>query len=119
MQRIKFDLERLSHINPPEPKEKPIDNVDLELDLLPEFCHYRDEGCELAQSCLRCPFPRCVHDGSRGQSGKIKSIRDRQIIRLHNRKKKTVKELAVQYRLSVRTIKRILANQTPDQKPHP
>ena len=29
-----------------------------QLDLRPEFCQYRDEGCELAGSCLNCPFAR-------------------------------------------------------------
>ena len=29
-----------------------------EIDLPPEFCRYRDEGCELAESCLDCPFPQ-------------------------------------------------------------
>ena len=28
-----------------------------EPDLPPEYCHYRDEGCDLAESCLDCPFP--------------------------------------------------------------
>ncbi len=28
----------------------------------PEYCLYRDEGCELAPSCLNCPFPLCVYD---------------------------------------------------------
>ncbi|AKG53015.1 hypothetical protein DGWBC_0328 [Dehalogenimonas sp. WBC-2] len=31
-------------------------------DLPPEFCHYADEGCKLAESCLNCPFPMCYHD---------------------------------------------------------
>ncbi|MFH1031210.1 MAG: hypothetical protein V1767_01365 [Chloroflexota bacterium] len=30
---------------------------EFELDLPPEFCQYRDEGCEVATSCLRCPLP--------------------------------------------------------------
>ena len=30
------------------------------LDLPPEYCHYRDEGCDLADSCLNCPLPRCI-----------------------------------------------------------
>ena len=29
---------------------------------LPEFANYRDTGCELAPSCLRCPFARCQYD---------------------------------------------------------
>ncbi len=29
------------------------------LDLPPEYCHYRDEGCDLAGFCLNCPLPIC------------------------------------------------------------
>ena len=29
---------------------------------LPEYANYKDEGCELAPSCLRCPFARCKYD---------------------------------------------------------
>jgi hypothetical protein len=46
---------------------------DVELDLPPEYCHYRDDGCEFADnllhckaSCLSCPFPNCVYDEPRG-----------------------------------------------------
>jgi len=28
-----------------------------EPDLPPEYCHYRDEGCEFLDSCLNCPLP--------------------------------------------------------------
>ncbi len=37
-------------------------NPNNELDLPPEYCHYQDEGCELADSCLNCPFARCIYD---------------------------------------------------------
>ncbi|MFC1893128.1 hypothetical protein ACFLYR_03715 [Chloroflexota bacterium] len=40
----------------------------IELDLLPEYSRYRDEGCELAASCLHCPFPGCIYEQSRGRS---------------------------------------------------
>lgn len=33
---------------------------------LPEHGHYTDEGCDLARSCLRCPFVRCRHDETPG-----------------------------------------------------
>ncbi len=36
-------------------------------DLVPEYCQYQDEGCELAQSCLNCPFPSCIYDEPRGR----------------------------------------------------
>jgi len=38
-----------------------------DLDLPPEYCHYRDEGCEFATSCLNCPFPQCLYDEPRGR----------------------------------------------------
>ncbi|MFC2011982.1 hypothetical protein ACFLVU_02510 [Chloroflexota bacterium] len=42
-----------------------------ELDLPPEYCHYRDEGCDLAESCLNCPFARCVYDEPGGISPRM------------------------------------------------
>ena len=38
--------------------ENPYDDPDLP----PEYCHYQDEGCEFADSCLNCPFARCIYD---------------------------------------------------------
>ncbi len=29
---------------------------------LPEYANYRDTGCDLAPSCLSCPFVRCRYD---------------------------------------------------------
>lgn len=28
--------------------------------------HYKDEGCDLAPSCLNCPFPACRYDMPKG-----------------------------------------------------
>ncbi len=54
-----------------------IGGVDLEVeleranrkepDLKPEYCHYRDEGCEYAKACLECPFPQCLYDEPGGR----------------------------------------------------
>jgi len=30
------------------------ESQDVETDLLTEYCHYRDDGCEFANSCLNC-----------------------------------------------------------------
>ncbi len=38
-----------------------------ELDLPPEYCHYRDEGCEFADSCLNCPLTECIYDEPGGR----------------------------------------------------
>ena len=31
-------------------------------DSLPEHARYKDTGCELSPSCLRCPLVRCQYD---------------------------------------------------------
>ena len=32
------------------------------MDMLPEHFPYRDDGCDVSPSCLRCPLPRCKYD---------------------------------------------------------
>ena len=78
------------------------------LDLPPEYCHYRDEGCDLAGSCLNCPLPRCIYDQSGGKQRWLKRLRDKEIIRLAGSGGKGVKELATMFRLSQRTVQRVL-----------
>jgi hypothetical protein len=75
-----------------------------ETDLPPEFCSYRDEGCELAPSCLNCPLPRCVEDLPNGRVAFAKLLRNHEICRLHVVEKKSVKELMAQFKLSRRSI---------------
>jgi hypothetical protein len=76
-------------------------------DLKPEHCHYRDEGCEYAKSCLECPFPRCIYDEPRSRQRWRKRARDRQIRKLYENGMK-VKKLAVLFGVSQRTIRRAL-----------
>jgi hypothetical protein len=78
-----------------------------EQDLPPEYCHYRDEGCDYARSCLRCPFPQCLYDEPRGRQRWTKGLRNREISRLFSGGRK-VKELALMFGLSQRTIQRAL-----------
>ena len=78
------------------------------LDLPPEYCHYRDEGCDLADSCLNCPLPGCIYDQSGGKQRWLKRLRDREIVRLAGTDGKGVKELAMMFRLSQRTVQRAL-----------
>jgi hypothetical protein len=87
--------------------------LEAELDLLPEHCHYRDEGCELAESCLNCPFPECIYDEPGGKQRLLKGQRDTEIARLFSTEKRSVKELAQMFNLSVRTIQRALKKQRP------
>ncbi len=83
------------------------DNPDNDLDLPPEYCHYRDEGCELASSCLNCPFAKCIYDEPGGKQHWLKRLRAREMARLFNGGKK-VKELALIFGVSQRTVQRAL-----------
>lgn len=82
-----------------------------EPDLPPEYCHYRDEGCEFLDSCLNCPLPQCLYDEPRGKQRWLKELRNREIERLYRDGWK-IKELAVMLGMSRRTIQRALKSST-------
>ncbi len=79
-----------------------------ELDLPPEYCHYRDEGCDLADSCLNCPFNRCIYDEPGGKQRWLKRVRAKEMARLFTAKGKGIKELALMFGVSQRTVQRAL-----------
>ena len=81
---------------------------DNELDLPPERCHYRDEGCEFADSCLSCSLPQCVYEQSRGRQHWLKRLRAGEIKRLFTAEGRGVKELSIMFGVSQRTIQRAL-----------
>ncbi len=84
-----------------------------EPDLPPEYCRYRDEGCDLADSCLNCPFPRCVYEQPGGRQRWLKKLRDRKIVGMFTEDGKSVKELALMFGISQRTVQRALGNSLP------
>jgi len=53
-----------------------------DLDLLPEFCRYQDDGCEFADSCLNCPFPECIYAQPGGRQQWLKKLRDKEVLQL-------------------------------------
>ena len=85
-----------------------MDFDDIELDLPPEFCHYQDNGCEFADSCLDCPFPECLYAQPGGKQRWLKELRDEAVLRLFTSQSKTVKDLALMFGVSRRTIQRII-----------
>ena len=90
-------------------KEEDIsDDPEVELDLPPEYCHYQDEGCELAGSCLNCPFPECIYDEPGGKQRWLKKLRYGEMARLFTAEGKGVKELALIFGVSQRTVQRAL-----------
>lgn len=82
--------------------------ISVELDLPPEYCHYRDEGCELANSCLNCPLQQCIYDRPGGKQRWLKGQRDKEIVRLFSSDGKEIRELAVIFGISQRTVQRAL-----------
>jgi len=86
------------------------DSSSVEPDLPPEYCHYRDEGCDMADSCLNCPFPQCIYEQPRGRQLWLKKQRDREMVRLFNSEGKEMKELALMFGVSQRTVQRALGN---------
>lgn len=89
-------------------KEQSEENPTTPPDLPPELCHYRDEGCELAKSCLECPFARCVYDEPGGKQRWLRRQRAREITRLFLSEKKKIRELAAMFGVSERTVQRDL-----------
>jgi DNA-binding CsgD family transcriptional regulator len=89
--------------------------AESDLDLLPEYCQYKDDGCEFADSCLNCPFPECIYAQPGGRQQWLKSLRDKEVRQLHSRGK-SVKELAEMFDVSQRTIQRILKRDRDSHK---
>ena len=76
-------------------------------DPLPEYAQYRDEGCELSNSCLNCPFPKCIYDMPGGMQCYQLDKRAREIIFQHGRGL-TAKQIAKIVDDSVRTVQRVI-----------
>ena len=85
------------------------------LDLPPEYCHYHDEGCEFADSCLNCPLPMCVCDEPRGRQRLLKRQRAGEMARLFAEEGKGTKELAQVFGVSQRTVQRTLKDALEDK----
>ena len=81
---------------------------EFDFDLPPEFCRYRDEGCEMADSCLNCPFEQCVYDEPGGKQRLVKSLRDSEIARLYESGSKGITDLSEMFSISKRTVQRAL-----------
>lgn len=84
------------------------------MDVLPEHFPYRDDGCGVSPSCLRCPLRQCRYDsdanGNRNWLQREgRAHRDSQVLQTRRREGATVVELARRFAISQRTVHRILA----------
>lgn len=98
--------------------------IPVDLDLPPEYCHYRDEGCELATAylghqsrCYQCPFPNCIYEEPRGRQRWAKRLRDREIVRQLTTESKGTKEVAAMLGISQRTVQRVLKRARNESTP--
>lgn len=78
-------------------------------DGLPEHQEYRDVGCEVSPSCLRCPLPQCRYDVPGGLRQILNEARDAEVVRLRFQERVPVNEIAARFGLSRRTVFRILS----------
>ena len=82
--------------------------------------HYPpDTGCDVSLSCLCCPLPQCKYDAPTSGLGARRLLRNESIIRAYYQDSKTVDEICRMFRISERTVYRILEHQwTPSNDEH-
>lgn len=62
-----------------------------------------DKGCRLANSCLNCPLPFCLHDPD------VKQARNNEIHRQYFKERVDIDKLEHRFGVSKGTIKQIIA----------
>ena len=77
-------------------------------DTLPENTNYRDHGCDISSSCLSCPLPVCKFDNPGWMRRASRHRRDESVVHARRSEGLGVIELAERFKLSSRTIHRIL-----------
>lgn len=89
-------------------------------DTLPEDVAYRDTGCDLYASCLRCPLAQCQFDVPKRARSRVRlDARDREIALLRERHGAPIAMLAQYYGITRRTVFHILARQRTLPAPAP
>ena len=76
---------------------------------LPEYTRYRDDGCDISESCLACPLPRCRYEEPGGLRALLNETRDQQIVQLRLTGV-PVEELAGRFGISRRTVFRVIGS---------
>ena len=84
-----------------------------EFDIIPDNSNWKDQGCELHDSCLHCPREKCVEDEPRARQ--TQRLQNRALhMRLLKAEGKNIKDIARIFEVSLRTVQRALANAKPD-----
>ncbi len=106
----------VSEVRAPTPIRPRAPKPRIRHDALPEFTRYRDDGCDISESCFTCPLPRCRYEEPGGLRSLLNEQRDRQIIQLRL-KGVPVDALADHFGISRRTVFRVIG--TIKQAPTP
>ena len=77
-------------------------------DVVPEFYHYEDNGCEVSDSCLNCPLPQCKYDDPTWYQRNRRLAKDLKVLTAMRLEDLTVEETAERFSVTVRTIFRIM-----------
>ncbi len=88
--------------------ERHPDGRKVRSDALPEYLEYRDGGCDLAPSCLRCPLVRCRYDEPGGARKFLQASRDEAVC-YRRREGVGIDALAAEFSISRRSVFRVLA----------
>ena len=81
--------------------------VGMVIDAPPERYPYRDEGCEVSPSCLRCPLPQCKYDDPGWFQREQRRERDHRVMEALMEHDLSVPEAAARFDVSPRTVFRI------------
>jgi hypothetical protein len=98
-----------------DPEQRRPNGRRVRSDALPEHVEYRDTGCELAPSCVRCPLVRCRYDEPGGARKLLLGSRDETLRRRRREDGVAIEALAVEFGLSRRSVFRILAGDALDE----
>ncbi len=91
-----------------DPEQRHDNGRKVRIDALPEHLAYRDDGCDLAPSCLRCPLVRCRYDEPGGARALFQVPRD-EALRRRREEGIAIDALAAEFGLSRRSVFRVLA----------
>jgi len=84
----------------------------LDWDLLPDEFPYEDRGCDMAPSCLSCPFPKCLEEVPWGKHKLSKRRRAERMAELR-KEGKSIDEIARIFDVHERTVRRALKRTSP------
>ena len=74
----------------------------------PRIEYYEDTGCEVAESCLDCPLPRCKYDDMAWFARYRRMAKDFRIVQAIEAENLSVEEAAARFCIDKRTVFRIL-----------